>query len=579
MTLNLTMPRQQHTDFSPRITVVGVGGAGCNAVNNMIAMGLDGVEFLVTNTDAQALLNSRAERRVQLGPHLTQGLGAGAKPEIGRAAAEEATEDLARHLEGVHMVFITAGMGGGTGTGAAPVIARMARERGVLTVGVVTKPFDFEGPKRKRAADMGLDELQQYVDTLIVIPNQNLFRKANERTTFAEAFKMADDVLYMGVRGVTDLMVNPGLVNLDFADIRTVMAEMGKAMMGTGEAEGDDRAVKAAEAAISNPLLEDTSMRGARGVLINITGGWDMTLFEVDEAANRIRKEVDEEANIIFGSSVDEEMNGRLRVSVVATGIDAEVEEALAEAPKLVAIGGGAVHAVGGASLHGSNPHGAHPAPGRADGAGRRPRPPARPPRDHCGRALGPHRRPGAGVDDAALAAHCRIAQHDAGPAPRREPAGGAAGAGRRGRSPSRGRAGPAADRRARAARPDGRPAGSAALASLRRPGPRWCAGRAEPAVPPGDRADEAQPAGRGSCPRAAAAADGGSPPGPAAGRDRAGHPRLPAPSEEQLTAGPPGAREHPIGRSCRTAGESRKPARRFRAGFFMRNNSRNSAT
>ncbi|UFN47418.1 cell division protein FtsZ [Roseomonas sp. OT10] len=342
MTLNLTMPRQQHTDFSPRITVVGVGGAGCNAVNNMIAMGLDGVEFLVTNTDAQALVNSRAERRVQLGPHLTQGLGAGAKPEIGRAAAEEATEDLARHLEGVHMVFITAGMGGGTGTGAAPVIARMARERGVLTVGVVTKPFDFEGPKRKRAADMGLEELQQYVDTLIVIPNQNLFRKANERTTFAEAFKMADDVLYMGVRGVTDLMVNPGLVNLDFADIRTVMAEMGKAMMGTGEAEGDDRAVKAAEAAISNPLLEDTSMRGARGVLINITGGWDMTLFEVDEAANRIRREVDEEANIIFGSSVDETMNGRLRVSVVATGIDAAHEEAEAEAPKVVAIGGGA---------------------------------------------------------------------------------------------------------------------------------------------------------------------------------------------------------------------------------------------
>ncbi|MFT8246274.1 cell division protein FtsZ [Roseomonas sp. BN140053] len=343
MTLNLTMPRQQHTDFSPRITVVGVGGAGCNAVNNMIAMGLDGVEFLVTNTDAQALLNSRAERRVQLGPHLTQGLGAGAKPEIGRAAAEEATEDLARHLEGVHMVFITAGMGGGTGTGAAPVIARMARERGVLTVGVVTKPFDFEGPKRRRAAESGLDDLQQYVDTLIVIPNQNLFRKANERTTFAEAFKMADDVLYMGVRGVTDLMVNPGLVNLDFADIRTVMAEMGKAMMGTGEAEGDDRAVKASEAAISNPLLEDTSMRGARGVLINITGGWDMTLFEVDEAANRIRREVDEEANIIFGSSVDETMNGRLRVSVVATGIDAQEDEELmpAEAPKVVAIGGG----------------------------------------------------------------------------------------------------------------------------------------------------------------------------------------------------------------------------------------------
>ncbi|MFH5924681.1 cell division protein FtsZ [Roseomonas xinghualingensis] len=343
MTLNLTIPRQQHTDFTPRITVIGVGGAGCNAVNNMIAMGLEGVEFLVANTDAQQLVNSRAERRVQLGPHLTQGLGAGAKPEIGRAAAEEATEDLARHLEGVHMIFITAGMGGGTGTGAAPVIARMARERGVLTVGVVTKPFDFEGPKRRRSAEQGLEDLQQFVDTLIVIPNQNLFRKANERTTFAEAFKMADDVLYMGVRGVTDLMVNPGLVNLDFADIRTVMAEMGKAMMGTGEAEGEDRAVKAAEAAISNPLLEDTSMRGARGVLINITGGYDMTLFEVDEAANRIRREVDEDANIIFGTSVDETLNGSLRLSVVATGIDAIDNQAQqAEPQRVVAIGGGA---------------------------------------------------------------------------------------------------------------------------------------------------------------------------------------------------------------------------------------------
>ena len=322
MTLNLTLPVTQHTDFSPRIAVIGVGGGGTNAVNNMINLGLDGVEFIVANTDAQALINSRSERRVQLGPHLTQGLGAGAKPEIGRAAAEEATDELARHLEGCHMVFVTAGMGGGTGTGAAPVIARMARERGILTVGVVTKPFDFEGPKRKRSADLGLEELQQFVDTLIVIPNQNLFRLANERTTFAEAFKMADNVLYMGVRGVTDLMVNPGIVNLDFADIRTIMAEMGKAMMGTGEAEGEDRAVKAAEAAISNPLLEDTSMRGAKGVLINITGGLDMTLFEVDEAAMRIRREVDEDANIIFGSSIDENMNGRVRVSVVATGID-----------------------------------------------------------------------------------------------------------------------------------------------------------------------------------------------------------------------------------------------------------------
>ena len=325
MTLNLTLPVTQHTDFSPRIAVIGVGGGGTNAVNNMIALGLEGVEFIVANTDAQALVNSRAQRRVQLGPHLTQGLGAGAKPEIGRAAAEEATDELARHLEGCHMVFVTAGMGGGTGTGAAPVIARMARERGILTVGVVTKPFDFEGPKRKRAADAGIEELQSFVDTLIIVPNQNLFRMANERTTFAEAFKMADNVLYMGVRGVTDLMVAPGQINLDFADIRTVMAEMGKAMMGTGEAEGEDRAVKAAEAAISNPLLEDTSMRGAKGVLINITGGLDMTLFEVDEAAMRIRREVDEEANIIFGSSFDEMMNGRIRVSVVATGIDVEV--------------------------------------------------------------------------------------------------------------------------------------------------------------------------------------------------------------------------------------------------------------
>ncbi len=342
MTLNLSLPVAQHTDFSPRITVIGVGGGGTNAVNNMIAAGLDGVEFVVANTDAQSLLNSKAERRVQLGPHLTQGLGAGAKPEIGRAAAEEATEEVARHIDGSHMVFITAGMGGGTGTGAAPVIARMARERGVLTVGVVTKPFDFEGPKRKRAADQGIEELQQFVDTLIVIPNQNLFALANERTTFAEAFKMADQVLYMGVRGVTDLMVNPGLVNLDFADIRTVMAEMGKAMMGTGESEGDDRAVTAAEKAISNPLLEDTSMRGAKGVLINITGGYDMTLYEVDAATNRIRKEVDEEANIIFGSSIDETMNGRIRVSVVATGIDVvEAQSAKPQPEQLKVVVGG----------------------------------------------------------------------------------------------------------------------------------------------------------------------------------------------------------------------------------------------
>ncbi|MCA3275398.1 MAG: cell division protein FtsZ [Roseomonas sp.] len=341
MTLNLTIPQNQHTDFTPRITVVGVGGGGTNAVNNMISMGLDGVEFLVANTDAQSLIHARADRRVQLGPHLTQGLGAGAKPEIGRAAAEEATEELARHIEGVHMIFITAGMGGGTGTGAAPVIARMARERGILTVGVVTKPFDFEGPKRRKYAEEGIEELQQFVDTLIIIPNQNLFRLANERTTFPEAFKMADNVLYMGVRGVTDLMMNPGMVNLDFADIRTVMAEMGKAMMGTGEAEGEDRARRAAESAISNPLLEDISMRGAKGVLINITGGYDMTLFEVDGAANRIREEVDDDANIIFGTSVDESMNGRVRVSVVATGIDA-AQFREAGKPKLVTVGGGA---------------------------------------------------------------------------------------------------------------------------------------------------------------------------------------------------------------------------------------------
>ena len=343
MTLNLTIPQQVHTDFTPRITVIGVGGGGTNAVDNMIHANLQGVEFVVANTDAQQLMHSRADRRIQLGPHITQGLGAGAKPEIGKAAAEEASDELYRHLDGAHMVFITAGMGGGTGTGAAPVIARMARERNILTVGVVTKPFGFEGVRRARAADQGIEELQQYVDTLIVIPNQNLFRMANERTTWKDAFKMADQVLYMGVRGVTDLMMAPGLVNLDFADIRTVMAEMGKAMMGTGEAEGENRAIRAAEAAISNPLLEDTSMAGARGLLINITGGDDLTLFEVDQAANRIREEVDEEANIIFGSAVDESLSGRIRVSVVATGIDSPKVEA--HRPKLVAVGGGAMPA------------------------------------------------------------------------------------------------------------------------------------------------------------------------------------------------------------------------------------------
>ncbi|WP_114376670.1 cell division protein FtsZ [Elioraea thermophila] len=341
MAITLTVPAQALNDFQPRITVIGVGGGGCNAVNNMIASQLDGVEFIVANTDAQSLMKSRADRKIQLGPHLTQGLGAGGRPEVGRGAAEEAVEEIASHLAGAHMVFITAGMGGGTGTGAAPVVARVARERGILTVGVVTKPFEFEGLKRKRAAEAGIEELQQYVDTLIVIPNQNLFRLANDRTTFAEAFKMADNVLYMGVRGVTDLIVHPGLVNLDFADIRAVMAEMGKAMMGTGEAEGEDRAVRAAEIAISNPLLEDASMKGAKGVLINITGGPDMTLFEVDEAANRIRKEVgDEEANIIFGSSIDEDMAGRIRVSVVATGMEANQAR---QRPALVAVDGAPV--------------------------------------------------------------------------------------------------------------------------------------------------------------------------------------------------------------------------------------------
>jgi cell division protein FtsZ len=340
MTLNLTIPTTSHTDFTPRITVIGVGGGGTNAVDNMIAANLQGVEFVVANTDAQQLMHSRADRRIQLGPHITQGLGAGAKPEIGKAAAEEAADELYRHLDGAHMVFITAGMGGGTGTGAAPVIARMARERNILTVGVVTKPFGFEGVRRARAADQGIEELQQYVDTLIVIPNQNLFRMANERTTWRDAFKMADQVLYMGVRGVTDLMMVHGLVNLDFADIRTVMAEMGKAMMGTGEAEGENRATRAAEAAINNPLLEDTSMSGARGLLINITGGEDLTLFEVDQAANRIREEVDEEANVIFGSAVDQSLEGRIRVSVVATGIDS-YKTAEQSRPKLVAVGGG----------------------------------------------------------------------------------------------------------------------------------------------------------------------------------------------------------------------------------------------
>lgn len=322
-------------EIKPRIKVIGVGGAGGNAVNNMIKADLKGVEFVVANTDAQAVEQSLSENRVQLGMQATQGLGAGSHPDVGRAAAEESMEDIARRVEGTNMVFITAGMGGGTGTGAAPVIARIAREKGVLTVGVVTKPFHFEGANRMRAAEKGIEELQQYVDTLIVIPNQNLFRVANEKTTFADAFKMADDVLYSGVRSVTDLMMNPGLINLDFADIRAVMGEMmGKAMMGTGESAGEGRAIEAAEAAISSPLLDDVSMKGAKAVLINVTGGMDMTLFEVDEAANRIREEVDPDANIIFGSTFDETLQGRIRVSCVATGIDAQAIARMQEATR-----------------------------------------------------------------------------------------------------------------------------------------------------------------------------------------------------------------------------------------------------
>jgi len=326
MTLNLNVPKTP-SNLTPRITVVGVGGAGGNAVTNMIQSNLEGVEFLICNTDAQAMQQSVCERRIQMGRGLTQGLGSGARPDVGRAAAEEALDEIMSELEGSNMVFITAGMGGGTGTGGGPVIARAAREAGILAVGVVTKPFHFEGVHRMRMAEQGIQELTEYVDTLIVIPNQNLFRVANEKTTFADAFKMADDVLHAGVRGVTDLMVMPGLINLDFADIRSVMTEMGKAMMGTGEAEGENRAIAAAEAAISNPLLDDVSMKGARGVLINITGGPDMTLFEVDETANRIRDEVDPEANIIFGSTFDNGMEGRMRVSVVATGIEAEAAQ------------------------------------------------------------------------------------------------------------------------------------------------------------------------------------------------------------------------------------------------------------
>jgi len=333
MSLNLSIP--QDTELRPRITVIGVGGAGGNAVNNMIQSNLEGCEFVVCNTDSQAISNSLADRKIQLGVDVTQGLGAGSRPEVGRAAAEDSLDDIIAQLDGSNMVFITAGMGGGTGTGAAPVIAQAARDRDILTVGVVTKPFTFEGQHRMRIAERGIEELQQYVDTLIIIPNQNLFRIASERTTFAEAFNMADDVLHSGVRGVTDLMVMPGLINLDFADVRTVMSEMGKAMMGTGEASGDKRALEAAEAAIANPLLDDTSMKGAKGLLINVTGGGDMTLFEVDEACNRIRDEVDPDANIIFGATFDEKVEGSLRVSIVATGIEAVAGQERPARPQL----------------------------------------------------------------------------------------------------------------------------------------------------------------------------------------------------------------------------------------------------
>ena len=330
MTINLQKP--DITELKPRICVFGVGGGGGNAVNNMITAGLRGVDFVVANTDAQALTMSKSERLIQLGAHVTEGLGAGSQPEVGRAAAEECIDEIVDHLSNTHMCFVTAGMGGGTGTGAAPVVARAAREKGILTVGVVTKPFHFEGQRRMKTADLGIEELQKCVDTLIVIPNQNLFRLANDKTTFADAFAMADQVLYSGVACITDLMVKEGLINLDFADVRSVMREMGKAMMGTGEASGDGRAMAAAEAAIANPLLDETSMRGAKGLLISITGGRDLTLFEVDEAATRIREEVDQDANIILGATFDEELDGVIRVSVVATGIDKTAAE-IAAAP------------------------------------------------------------------------------------------------------------------------------------------------------------------------------------------------------------------------------------------------------
>ncbi len=335
MAINIRIP--EHQELKPRILVFGIGGAGGNAVNNMMLKNLEGAEFVAANTDAQALQQSNAQTKLQLGLKSTQGLGAGAKPEVGNDAAVESTEQIADILEGANLCFITAGMGGGTGTGAAPIVADLARQKGILTVGVVTKPFQFEGSTRMRQADEGIAALQKVVDTLIVIPNQNLFRLATEKTTFTEAFSMADDVLYQGVKGVTDLMVKPGLINLDFADVRSIMDEMGKAMMGTGEASGEDRALQAAEKAIANPLLDEISLKGATGVLINVTGSNDMTLFEVDEAANRIRDEVDPEANIIVGSTFDTDLTGSIRVSVVATGIDvAEFSKPKSELNELV---------------------------------------------------------------------------------------------------------------------------------------------------------------------------------------------------------------------------------------------------
>jgi cell division protein FtsZ len=322
--MSIDFIRPEVDELRPRISVIGVGGAGGNAVANMMRADVQGVDFVVANTDAQALNASLADRRIQLGLKITQGLGAGSRPEIGRAAAEETLDEIIAALEGAHMCFIAAGMGGGTGTGAAPVIAKAARDRGILTVGVCTKPFAFEGARRGRAAESGIQELQQHVDTLIVIPNQNLFRLANSETTFKQAFEMADEVLQQGVRGITDLMVMPGLINLDFADVRSVMSEMGKAMMGTGEADGDNRAIEAAEKAISNPLLDGVSMKGAKGVIISITGGEDMRLMEVDEAASHIKELVDPDANIIWGSAFNNDLGGKIRVSVVATGIEAE---------------------------------------------------------------------------------------------------------------------------------------------------------------------------------------------------------------------------------------------------------------